>query len=134
MNWQEPNSIQLIVADLNEIAADAYRHRIRPVTKKGGGGAYNGSKGGFAFILPKKYEQKRRARFAIQALSADFILLQASSPLDALSTVSATVDERGQLKDISYPGSEPTSSDVQSRPPANTRHSTRTTTKVFEDL
>ncbi len=134
MNWQEPNSIQLIVADLNEIAADAYRHRIRPATKKGGGGAYNASKGGFAFTLPKKYEQNRRARFAIQALSADFILLQASSPLDALSTVSATVDDRGQLKDITYPGSGPALSDMQSRPPATTRHSTRVTTKVFEDL
>ena len=49
MNWFEPNSLQLIVADLNEIAADAYHHRIRPASKKGGGGAYNAAKGGFAY-------------------------------------------------------------------------------------
>ena len=134
MNWFEPNSLQLIIADLNEIAADAYHHRIRPVSKKGGGGAYNAYNGGFAYTLPRKFEANRRARFAIQALSADFILLQATSLVNTSLSVTAMIDDRGKLRSILYPGKEPPpSSDFPKSPPALSKQSTMTVTKVFED-
>ncbi|MBI4429296.1 MAG: hypothetical protein HY562_09280 [Ignavibacteriales bacterium] len=106
MNWFEPNSLQLIVSDLNAIAADAYHHRIRPVSKKGGGGAYNASYGGFAYAIPKKFEVNRRARFTIQALSADFILVKAVCLTDASLSIAAMVDERGTLRNITCPGKQ----------------------------
>ena len=134
MNWFEPNSLQLIIADLNEIAADAYHHRIRPVSKKGGGGAYNANNGGLAYTLPKRFEANRRARFAIQALSADFILLRATSLNNASLTVTAMIDDRGKLRNILYPKKEPPpSSDFPNTPPAFPKQSTMTVTKVFED-
>jgi len=134
MNWHEPNSLQVIVADLNDIAADAYRHRIRPVSKKGGGGAYNGSKGGHSYSLPKKFEKNQRARFTIQALSSDFILVQATSLTDATLSVTAMIDERGGLRNIQYPGKSRSLSDAAVSPPASPKQSTMTVTKIFEDL
>lgn len=134
MNWFEPNSLQLIIADLNEIAADAYRHRIRPVSKKGGGGAYNATKGGPSYSLPKKFEKNQRARFAIQAISADVILLLATSIDNASLSVTAMIDDRGKLRNILYPKKEPSpSSDFPKSPPALSKQSTMTVTKVFED-
>ncbi|MBI3005794.1 MAG: hypothetical protein HYY49_10330 [Ignavibacteriales bacterium] len=133
MNWFEPNSLQLIVSDLNAIAADAYKHRIRPVSKKGGGGAYNTSKGGYAYVLPAKLETNRRARFAIQAISADFILIQAVCLTDASLSITAMVDDRGTLRELMYPGKPAT-------PPAPQEverisvNAPRTVTKVFGDL
>ena len=134
MNWFEPNSLQLIIADLNEIAADAYHHRIRPVSKKGGGGAYNASNGGFAYTLPKKFEVNRRARFAIQALSGDFILIQAVCITDLSLSITAMVDERGTLRNIAYPGRQGASANVSSASGKDSGKQSRTLTKVFGDL
>lgn len=103
MNWQLSSSIQLVISDLNEIAADAYRHRIRPTSKKGGSGAYDGSNGGRPYALPARYISNRRAQFAITSLSADSIEIQAVSPDDKTFSVKAVIDRRGQLQDISSP-------------------------------
>ncbi len=130
MNWFEPNSLQLVVADLNEIAADAYHHRIRPASKKGGGGAYNASKGGFAYTLPKKFEANRRAEFSIEALSTDFVLIQATCPGNGSLSITATVDERGMLKNIAYPGSAPKTSHAEDKPEKRLHRSK----KVFGDF
>lgn len=103
MNWQLSSSIQLVISDLNEIAADAYRHRIKPTNKKGGSGAYDGSNGGRPYSLPVKYGSNRWAQFAITSLSADSIEIQAVSPEDRTFSVKAVIDRRGRLRDISCP-------------------------------
>jgi hypothetical protein len=104
MNWNSVRSVQIIISDLNEIAADAYRHRIRTRFKKGGNGVYDRSNGGFEYALPKKFSRNSRARFEVVAVSADLILLRAISLENPLCFVGAAINESGRLKDISFPG------------------------------
>ena len=91
--------VQLIVNDLNDIAAEAYRHRIRPPQKRGGGGAYDRTKGGSAFSLTPRLSENRRASFQIVSLNADTISLKAVVQ-SYQCAVLATVNERGQLTKI----------------------------------
>ena len=104
MNWHRPSSLQLIINDLNEIAADAYRHRIRSRNKKGGNGAYDTSNGGFSYQLPSRFFINQRARFEILSSGPDFISLKAVSHDDPDCFVSAVVDHRGRLTNICVPG------------------------------
>ena len=105
MNWNSVTSVQIIISDLNEIAADAYRHRIRTHVKKGGHGAYDRSNGGFEYSLPKKFSRNSRARFEVAQVSADLISLRAISLENPSCFVAASINERGRLKDISFPES-----------------------------
>ncbi|MEP0821360.1 MAG: hypothetical protein HRF44_00795 [Ignavibacterium sp.] len=113
MNWKSPSSVQLIVRDLNEIAADAYRHRIRSTMKKGGNGVYDRSKGGYEYSLPPKYTLNTRARFELTTVHADFISLRAVSLTDPLCFISVIVDSRGSLRSITLPGREVSQDDRQ---------------------
>ena len=105
MNWHSSSSIQLVVNDLNEIAADAYRHRIRPRAKKGGNGVYDTSNGGFVYLLPRRYELNTRARFEIIRILPDAVVLKAVSLEDSACFLKAIVDGRGQLTQLEYPSS-----------------------------
>ncbi|MEX2115614.1 MAG: hypothetical protein WEB37_01905 [Bacteroidota bacterium] len=104
MNWNSVSSVQLIVSDLNDIAADAYRHRIRTRLKKGGNGVYDRSNGGFEYSLPKKFSRNSRARFEVTHVSAGLIQLRAISLENPSCFVTASVNERGMLKELSFPG------------------------------
>jgi len=103
MNWHKSSSLQLVINDLNDIAADAYRHRIRPRAKKGGNGVYDASNGGFSYLLPRRYELNLRARFEVVRLSPDALLVKAMSLEDPSCFMKAIVDGRGQLTQIEFP-------------------------------
>ncbi len=103
MNWQKSSSLQLVIFDLNDIAADAYRHRIRSRAKKGGNGVYDTSSGGFSYILPRRYELNHRARFEVTRVSADAVQVKATSLEDSSCFLTAIVDGRGQLTQIEFP-------------------------------
>ncbi len=103
MNWLLSSSIQLVISDLNEIAADAYRYRIRPANKKGGSGVYDGSNGGRPYAIPEKFLSNRRAQFAITSVLADSIEIVAVSPDDRSCCVRAMIDRRGRLGEIHCP-------------------------------
>lgn len=106
MNWLLSSSIQLVISDLNEIAADAYRHRIRPTNRRGGSGAYDGSNGGRPFALPPKYQNNPRAQFVLTHVSADTIEIQAVSLHDKSLSIHAVIDQRGRLQNIVHPAGE----------------------------
>lgn len=96
-NWNCASSVQLVISDLNEIAADAYRHRIRSTLKKGGNGVYDRSNGGFEYRLPEKLTLNRRARFEVTAISANLLEIRATSLDDPACSITAVVNNRGSL-------------------------------------
>ena len=114
MNWNSSSSVQLIISDLNEIAADAYRHRIRTRFKKGGNGVYDRSNGGVEYSLPKKFLRNTRARFEVIQVAADLVSLRAISLENHSCFVAATINERGRLTNICFPQSGP----IQQQTPA----------------
>ncbi|HWP82195.1 MAG TPA: hypothetical protein VNN76_06035 [Bacteroidota bacterium] len=101
MNFDSSPTIHLIIRHLNEIAADAYRHRIRPSGKHGGGGTYDGSSGK-CYHMPLRLESNRWATFSIVALSRDEITLKAEFLSDPACWISAVVDSRGRLGNITF--------------------------------
>ncbi len=103
MDWQNSSSLQLVLNDLNEIAADAYRHRIRSRAKKGGNGVYDTSNGGFVYLLPRNFELNKRARFEIIRILPDALVVKAVSLEDADCYMQAVVDGRGQLTNLEFP-------------------------------
>lgn len=107
MNWNSASSVQLVVRDLNEIAADAYRHRIRSRQKRGGNGVYDRSNGGQIYTLPSKFSINARARFEVTSVEADAVSLRAISHQDPACCISAVVDARGSLRSIMVPGTAP---------------------------
>lgn len=103
MNWNSSSSVQLVISDLNEIAADAYRHRIKTRFKKGGNGVYDRSNGGVEYSLPKKFLRNTRARFEVTDVAADLVSVRAISLENHSCFVAATVNERGRLTNICFP-------------------------------
>lgn len=138
MNWHCPSSLQLIINDLNDIAADAYRHRIRPRSKKGGNGVYDTSNGGFPYLLPRRHSFNNRAHFEVVKSEPDRIVLRATSLQDQNCFVTATVDLRGRLTNISTPGEaiskDPPLRQMQSRGSLEAPAPMLQLVKVFEDL
>ena len=106
MDWHNFSSLQLVVNDLNEIAADAYRHRIRPRAKKGGNGAYDTSNGGFVYLLPRHFELNKRARFEVVRILPNAIVVKAVSLEDPDCYMQAVVDGRGRLTNLEFPASQ----------------------------
>ena len=104
MDWHNTSSLQLVINDLNEIAADAYRHRIRTRAKKGGNGVYDTSNGGLAYLLPRRFELNNRARFEIIRIMPDCLEVKAVSLEDSSLFLTAVVDGRGQLTHLELPG------------------------------
>ncbi|HLA69742.1 MAG TPA: hypothetical protein VJN65_08560 [Bacteroidota bacterium] len=139
MDWHKSSSLQLVINDLNEIAADAYRHRIRTRAKKGGNGVYDTSNGGFVFLLPRRHDLNQRARFEVVKILPDAIVLKAVSLEDPACFLKAIVDGRGQLTHIEFP----TFSGFSARPSPSEQHQTVAIVappslsrllKVYEDL
>ena len=106
MDWQNSSSLQLVLNDLNEIAADAYRHRIRTRAKKGGNGVYDASNGGFVYLLPRRFELNKRARFEVVRILPNAIVVKAVSLEGADCYMQAVVDGRGQLTNLEFPSSQ----------------------------
>lgn len=144
MDWHSFSSLQLVVNDLNEIAADAYRHRIRPRSKKGGNGVYDTSNGGFVYLLPRRYELNNRARFEIVRISPDALTLKAVSLEDPSCFLKVIIDGRGQLTQLEFPdcaGVSPKPSQGDQRPQqqplpvtVSVAHPRSSLLKVYEDF
>lgn len=107
MNWNSASSVQLVIRDLNEIAADAYRHRIRPRQKRGGNGVYDRSNGGQNYTLPSKFSANVRACFEVISVEADAVFLRATAHEDPDCCITAVVNGRGRLCSIEVPGMAP---------------------------
>jgi hypothetical protein len=86
-----------IINDLNNLAAQAYQHRIRPASMGGGNGAYDASKTGTAFTIPTKMSSNENATYVPTIDDADNVTIVATSAQDASNTVQATINKDGKL-------------------------------------
>lgn len=92
-----------IINDLNNLAAQAYQHRIRPASMGGGNGAYDDSKGGTIFSIPSKMSSNENATYEA-TVAADEVGIVATSAQDASNTVEVTIDANGKLGGWTYAG------------------------------
>ena len=78
-----------IINDLNNLSANAYQFRIRPVTMGGGGGTYTG------FTIPSRLQSNENGSFAAAVASGQVTFTATSS--HGYGTVVAVCDSNGQL-------------------------------------
>lgn len=95
-----------IVNDLNNLAANAYQHRIRPVSMGGGAGAYDVSLGGQLYAIPTKLLANENATYVAEVTGADAITFTATSVTYAGNTVTADLDGTGKLSNFVYGGDD----------------------------
>jgi hypothetical protein len=95
-----------IINDLNNLAANAYQHRIRPASMGGGGGAYDASLNGQAYTIPTKLLTNENASYVATVGGADAITFVATSVTYAGNTVTADLDATGKLSNFVYAGTE----------------------------
>ena len=94
-----------IVNDLNNLAANAYQFRIRPVSMGGGGGAYDNSKGASnTYTVPSKMKTNDNGTYAAPTVAADNITFSATSAQYPGCTVQATLGSDGKLSGFIYGG------------------------------
>ena len=79
-----------IINDLNNLAANGYQYRIRPLTMGGGGGSYVG------YNIPTKLATNENAAYARSAVSATSITFTGTSG-QGYGTVIAVLDSTGKL-------------------------------------
>jgi hypothetical protein len=125
MNFDSSPTIHLIIRHLNEIAADAYKHRTRTSHKHGGGGTYDGSRGK-RYVIPPRLEANRWATFSIFSLSRDEITVKAEFLSDTACWISAIINSNGRLSNITLsPFFESQERIIQSIPPRSLAIKTR---------
>jgi hypothetical protein len=91
-----------IVNDLNNLAANAYQFRIRPTTMGGGGGAYDASKGGTAYVIPQKLMTNENGSYSASPSAASVTFTGQSSA--GYGSVVAVCDSTGALGSFTYSG------------------------------
>ncbi|MDI6804413.1 MAG: hypothetical protein QME58_11305 [Bacteroidota bacterium] len=93
-----------IINDMNNLAANAYQHRIRPASMSGGAGAYDASLGGQAYAIPTKLQITENANYMTTppVVGADAVTFTGTH-LD-YGTVEATVGVDGKLTGWAYTG------------------------------
>lgn len=91
-----------IVNDMNNIAANAYQHKIRPCSMGGGGGTYDGSNCTPAqpYTIPTKYAQNENGTYTATVEAASVTITATSS--QGYGTVTAVVDSTGRLSQWTY--------------------------------
>lgn len=90
-----------IINDMNNLAANAYQHRIRPASMGGGAGTYDGSLGGGQpYAIPAKLVTTENATYVLSNVEADAITFTGTH-LD-YGTVEATVGIDGKLTGWAY--------------------------------
>ncbi len=92
-----------IINDLNNLAAQAYQHRIRPASMGGGNGKYDASAGGSVFTIPSKMSANENATY-VATVNADDVTIVATSAQDASNTVTVVIDQNGKLGSWTYGG------------------------------
>lgn len=93
-----------IVNDMNNIAANAYQHKIRPCSMGGGGGKFDGSDctPSQPYTIPTKYAQNENGTYQAAVTATDVTITATSS--QGYGTVTAVVDSTGKLSNWSYSG------------------------------
>ena len=90
-----------IVADINNIAANAFQYKIRPSTMGGGGGTYGGYK------VPVIFQPNDNGSYgpisAVSAGAKSFTITGDSKPYPG-SAISAVIDSTGVLTSFTYTG------------------------------
>ncbi len=94
-----------IINDLNNIAAQAYQHKIRPASMGGGQQTFNGSgtPPGEVFVLPPKMASNENATYSVNA-EAQQVTIVATSAQNASNTVTVTVMSDGKLTGWNFGG------------------------------
>ena len=86
-----------IINDLNNLAAQAYQFRIRPVSMGGGQGDYT------TFAIPSKMKTNENATYS-SSPSQNSIVFTAVSAQNASNSVTVSIDSNGRLNSWSYYG------------------------------
>jgi hypothetical protein len=86
-----------IINDLNNLAAQAYQFRIRPVSMGGGQGDYT------TFVIPSKMKTNENGTYSA-APTTNTIVFTATSAQNASNTVKVTINSDGKLGTWVYAG------------------------------
>jgi hypothetical protein len=86
-----------VINDLNNLAAQAYQYRIRPVSMGGGQGDYS------SFAIPTKMRTNENATYSATP-SQNTISFTAVSAQNPSNTVIVSIDSFGRLSGWSYTG------------------------------
>jgi hypothetical protein len=89
-----------IVNDLNNLAANAYQYRIRPVCMDGGGNSYSG------YRISSKLITNENGTYTVSAVSAASVTFTATSLQSTSNTISVQIgsDGRAMAGSWSYNG------------------------------
>jgi hypothetical protein len=85
-----------LINDINNIAANAYQHYIRPSSMGGGANAYDNSKGGTAYQIPTRMSSNENGTYAATNAPALCTIVGTSSSV-ANATVTGAVDATGHV-------------------------------------
>jgi type II secretory pathway pseudopilin PulG len=86
-----------IINDLNNLSAQAYQYRIRPMSMGGGQGEYT------SFVIPTKMRSNENATYS-SSPSQNTISFTAVSAQNPSNTITVTIDSFGRLGSWSYAG------------------------------
>ena len=103
------NSVQAnrdaIVNDINNLAANAYQFRIRPVSMGGGGGVYDATKGAAqAYSIPFKMSSNDNATYTLVVAEPTVTFTGTSTANPSNGTVKADLDGNGKLSNFVFSG------------------------------
>ena len=83
-----------IINDLNNLAANGYQYRIRPLTMGGGGGSY------VSYAIPTKLLTNENGSYGVSGVSASSMTFTGTSS-QGYGTVIAVLDSTGKLGSFS---------------------------------
>src|SRR5512140_2707392 len=90
-----------IVNDLNNLAANAYQFKIRPLTMGGGGSKYNtGGQGGNGYTIPTKLASNENGTYTCTKTATAVTFTGTSGA--GYGTVVAVCDSSGALGNFTY--------------------------------
>lgn len=80
-----------LIADLTNLAADAYQYLVRPTTMGGGGGAYTG------YSIPPSLVSNENGSYVVATAAANDITFTATSSQYTTDSVTGTYGRDGKL-------------------------------------
>lgn len=87
-----------IISDITNLAATAYQHRIRPASMGGGGGVYDASNGGTAFVIPTRLVTNENGIYTLDgAIGANLVTFRGTSRDNPADYVVGAYDGNGRL-------------------------------------
>jgi hypothetical protein len=86
-----------IINDLNNIAANAYQHYIRPASMGGGANSYTTSQGGVAYAIPTRMQSNENATYGPPTNTATSCTIVGTSKSVSGASVTAVVSSTGTV-------------------------------------